>query len=108
MYKSLLLVFAVLAVASAQYLASPYVSTVGAYPAAYSGYSAYSAYPAYSGVSAYGAYPYAYSGLGYGSSYLYLTLQTPMSTSVSALSQPCARSACPSTNVSVSSCKSQK
>ena len=69
MYKTLLLVFAVLAVASAQYLAaSPYYgSTVGAYPA----YSAYSAYPAYSGVSTYGAYPYAYSSLGYGSSYLY-------------------------------------
>ncbi|KAK3926048.1 UPF0442 protein YjjB [Frankliniella fusca] len=68
MYKTLLLVFAVLAVASAQYIATPYVSTVGAYPAAY---SAYSAYPAYTGVSAYGAYPYAYSSLGYGSAYLY-------------------------------------
>ncbi|KAK3926042.1 Nuclear pore complex protein Nup214 [Frankliniella fusca] len=72
MYKTLLLVFAVLAVASAQYIASPY--SYGAYPA-YSGVSAYSAYPAYSGVSTYGAYPYAYSGLGYGSSYLYLSLQ---------------------------------
>ncbi|XP_034253499.1 uncharacterized protein LOC117652579 [Thrips palmi] len=73
MYKSLLVVFAVLAVASAGYIASPVVSTYGAaaYPA-YSAYSAgYSAYPAYSAYSAYGAYPYAYSGLGYGSSYLY-------------------------------------
>ncbi|KAE8751038.1 hypothetical protein FOCC_FOCC002123 [Frankliniella occidentalis] len=71
MFKSLLLVFAVLAVASAQYIASPYSTySAGAYPA-YSGVSAYSAYPAYSGVSTYGAYPYAYSGLGYGSSYLY-------------------------------------
>ncbi|KAE8737241.1 hypothetical protein FOCC_FOCC017297 [Frankliniella occidentalis] len=70
MFKSLLLVFAVLAVASAQYIASPYSTySAGAYPA-YSGVSAYSAYPAYSGVSTYGAYPYAYSGLGYGSSYL--------------------------------------
>ncbi|KAJ1532127.1 hypothetical protein ONE63_000753 [Megalurothrips usitatus] len=80
MYKTLLLVFAVLAVASAQYIASPYAATygaVGAYPAAsaYSAYPAYSgystAYPAYTGYSTYGAYPYAYSGLGYGSSYLY-------------------------------------
>ncbi|XP_034253501.1 cuticle protein 4.9-like [Thrips palmi] len=70
MYKSLLLVFAVLAVASAQYIASPVVSTYGAAYPAYSAYSA-GAYPAYSGYSAYGAYPYAYSGLNYGSSYLY-------------------------------------
>ncbi|KAE8751036.1 hypothetical protein FOCC_FOCC002121 [Frankliniella occidentalis] len=71
MFKSLLLVFAILAVASAQYLASPY----------YAGYSNYgglyrsaAAYPAYSAYSSYGAYPYAYSGLGYGSSYLYRCL----------------------------------
>ncbi|KAK3926049.1 Tyrosine-protein kinase sid-3 [Frankliniella fusca] len=74
MFKSLLLVFAVLAVASAQYIASPYYSA---------GYSTYgglyrsaAAYPAYSAYSTYGAYPYAYSGLGYGSAYLYHWLFT--------------------------------
>ncbi|KAJ1532124.1 hypothetical protein ONE63_000752 [Megalurothrips usitatus] len=70
MYKTLLVVFAVLAAASAQYLAaSPYYAGYSSGLA--TGYSAYSAYPAYSGYSTYGAYPYAYSSLGYGSAYLY-------------------------------------